>query len=52
MKIIITLDRKTAKLDWFIRAEPGPVPPIVNPPNPEEPKDGGPPELEKKPKPS
>jgi len=51
MKIVLTLNRKTSDLDWFIRHDPGPVPPIVNPPNPDEAKDTGPPEPPKDNKP-
>jgi len=52
MKIIIRLDRKTGEFDWFMRPDPGPVPPIISPPNPDKTKDTGPPEPEKKPRPS
>lgn len=40
------------KLTTFRHDDPGPVPPIVDPPEPEEPKDTAPPEPEKKPRPS
>jgi hypothetical protein len=53
MKVVFTLNRKTGELDWFIRNDPGPLPPIVNPPKSSEPKDGEPPKPDKpEPKPS
>ena len=50
MKLVVRYDRKRGELDYFIRPEPGPIPPIIDPPEPDEPKDGAPPEP--KPRPS
>ena len=43
MKIVITFKPKTGELDWFSYAERGPVPPIIDPPEPDKPKDTEPP---------
>lgn len=52
MKIIFTIDRKTGEMDYLIREDKGPTPPIINPPKHLEPKDTGPPEPKQKPKPN
>jgi hypothetical protein len=41
MKIVLRYNIKKKELDMFAYAEPGPVPPIIDPPEPDEPKDGG-----------
>ena len=43
MKIVLRYDRKKHELDYIPWPEPGPVPPIIDPPEPDEPKDGEPP---------
>jgi hypothetical protein len=48
MKIVIVRDRKTRKTDLFKYYESGPLPPMVNPPDPGEPKDEIPSKLKKK----
>lgn len=55
MKFVAFGNVKTGKMDSFIRYEPGPVPPIVTPPEPDKPKDcdpGKPKKRKKEPKPS
>lgn len=47
MKVVLRYNIKKKELDMFAYPDPGPVPPIVDPPMPEEPKDTEPP----KPKP-
>ena len=49
MKVVIVLDPKTLKYDTFRYDEPGQVSPIIEPPEPEEPKDTEPPKPEPKP---
>jgi len=49
MKVVVVLDPKTFKPDVFRYDEPGQVPPIIDPPAPEEPKDTEPPKPEPKP---
>ena len=44
MKIVLRYNRKKNDLDYIPWPEPGPVPPIIDPPAPDEPKDGAPPE--------
>lgn len=39
-KIVVILDRGTLKTDIFRYDEGGPLPPLVNPPRPQEVKDG------------
>jgi hypothetical protein len=39
MKIVTVRDRRTGKTDYFKHYEPGPLPPMVNPPDPGCPKD-------------
>jgi hypothetical protein len=51
-KRVYILDPETLKIDGFAYDEPGPVPPLISPPDENEPKDTAPPEPEKKPKPS
>jgi hypothetical protein len=41
MRIRITYDPKKDQLDYFTYADPGPIPPLVVPHKPNEPKDGG-----------
>jgi len=41
MKAVVRINPKTFKSESFEYLEPGPVPPIVDPENPEEAKDGG-----------
>jgi len=48
MKIVFTIDRKTRKTDYFKYYESGPLPPMVNPPDPGSPKDEAPPWLKEK----
>jgi hypothetical protein len=43
MKVVFTLNRKSGELDWFIRHESGPLPPIITPPDHDKPKDTAPP---------
>ena len=43
MKIVLRYNRKKNDLDYIPWPEPGPVPPIIDPPEPDEPKDGAPP---------
>jgi hypothetical protein len=40
-KIVVILDPKKLTAESFRYDEPGRVPPIIDPPEPEEPKDGG-----------
>jgi hypothetical protein len=39
MKILMIRDKKTRKIDYVPYYESGPVPPLINPPRPNEPKD-------------
>jgi len=48
MKFVVRIDPKTLEYDAFQYDEPGPLPPIVDPADPEEPKDGGVPDPEEK----
>jgi len=41
MKVIVRIDPKTFKLEVIRYDEPSIVPPIIDPPKPEEAKDGG-----------
>jgi hypothetical protein len=43
MKVVFTYDKRTYKPDWFIYLDQGPLPPIVNPAQPDIPQDTGPP---------
>jgi hypothetical protein len=53
MKIRFTYDHKKDEIDWFVWRDPGPIPPVAYPADPDTPKDGAPPEPEKpEPKPS
>ena len=45
MKAVFTFDIKKGELDSFVYLERGPLPPIVNPPDPGSPKDEAPPWL-------
>jgi hypothetical protein len=42
MKIVFVRDKKTGKTDIFKYYESGPLPPIINPPDPGSPKDEAP----------
>jgi len=48
MKFIIRLGKDHKSKDEFFYPDPGPIPPIVDPEDAEEPKDGAPAEEEKK----
>jgi hypothetical protein len=52
MKFVVRFDplkkKPEDRIVDFIYPDPGPLPPIVDPENPEEPKDGAPAEEEKK----
>lgn len=52
MKFVVTFDPKTFKTTSFQYDEPGPLPPIVTPPDPDAEQDTAPPKPEEKPKPS
>jgi hypothetical protein len=41
MKFVVRIDLNTLKYDAFQYDDPGPLPPVVDPEKPEEPKDGG-----------
>ena len=46
MKFVAIIDGKKTgedRITTFVYDEPGPLPPIIDPPAPEEPKDAGPP---------
>ena len=45
MKIVTVIDRRTGKTDVFKYDGSGPLPPMVNPPDPGSPKDEAPPWL-------
>lgn len=42
MKFVVRLNSKTLTYDTFFYNDPGPLPPIIDPPEPDEPKDTGP----------
>ena len=42
MKIVTVVDKRTGKTDVFKYYEPGPLPPMVNPPDSGSPKDEAP----------
>ncbi len=49
MKIVVNIDPKTLKIDSSRYDEPGLLPPIIKPDNPDETKDGGVPDEKKNP---
>jgi hypothetical protein len=49
MKFVLRINPKTLKQESCPYLEPGPVPPIVDPEDPEEPKDGGVPRSDENP---
>ena len=49
MKVVVRINPDTLKYDTFRYDESGPLPPIIDPPEPEEPKDTEPPKPEPKP---
>lgn len=53
MKVVFTYNKKTQKADAFVYHGPGPLPPIIDPPEPERLQDTAPPDPPKPdPKPS
>jgi len=52
MKFVVRINPETLKYDTFRYDDPGPVPPIIDPPEPDEAKDTEPPKPKEKPKPS
>ena len=48
MKILVIRDKKTGKIDYISYCESGPLPSIINPPDPGSPKDEAPPWVKEK----